>query len=71
VVKLAIGHRSDRTIVGFKIDRRLVGNRCSDMPIEAVVRSIELAICKPAVKRRIRLVQRLGKWLLPKQVLAR
>ena len=39
-----------------------------EVPVEAVIRSVELAVVEPFVERRVRFVERLGKGLLPQQL---
>ena len=42
-----------------------------EVPVEAVVRGVELAVVEPLEERRVRLVEDLGEGLVPQQLLAR
>ncbi len=61
----------DLAVIGFEDDRHLIGIAVLQVAIEAVVRGIELAVSKPAIERRLRLVEDLREWLMPGEVLAR
>ena len=59
VVELLVGDRRDLAVVGLEDDRDLVGLR-REVPVEAVVRRVQLAVVEPLEERRVRLVERLA-----------
>ena len=67
VIEILVADAGDRAVVGLEDDRDLVRLR-REVPVEAVVRRVELAVVEPFVERRVRFVERLGKGLLPQQL---
>src|SRR4030095_3055261 len=70
VIELLVGNSRDLAVVGLEDDRDLVRLR-REMPVETVVRRVELAVVEPLVERRPRFVERLGEGLLPQKFGAR
>ena len=52
-VELAIRHPSDRAVVGLEHDRGFVCVAVLEIAVEAVVRSVELAVLEPFVERSL------------------
>jgi hypothetical protein len=71
LVKIAIGDVRDLAIVGLENDGDLVRVAVLEIPVEAVVRDVQLAVREPLVVRRAAFVERLRERLSPCQVLAR
>ncbi len=69
-VQVAVADLGHLAVVGLENDRDLVGLRLQ-VPVEAVVGSVQLAVVEPAEERRFRLVERLREGLGPEQRLAR
>ncbi len=70
VVERLVGDLGDRAVVGLEDDRDLVGLR-RQVPVEAVVRGVQLAVVEPLEERRVGFVERLRERLVPQHVLAR
>jgi hypothetical protein len=70
-VQLFVGNVGHLAVVAFKDDGFFVFSGCAEVAVQAVVRSVELTVGKPFVKRGAGLVQRLGERLLPAQVFTR
>ena len=68
--QLLVGDARHGAVVGLEDDDGLVLGRGADVAVQAVGRSVEFTVGKPAVKRRIALVQCLGERLVPLQLLA-
>ncbi len=60
----------DSAIVGFKDDGGLVFDWGTHVPIQAIGAGVEMAVVKPAVKRRVGFVQGAGERLVPDQMVA-
>ena len=70
VIELLVGDLGHLAVVGLEDDRDLVRLRL-EVPVEAVVGGVQLAVVEPLVERRVRLVEHLREGLGPQQVLAR
>ncbi len=70
VIQLLVGDPRDLAVVGLEDDRDLVGLRL-EVPVEAVVGGVQLAVVEPLEERRVGLVEHFREWLVPEQVLAR
>ena len=70
MVELLVGDLRHLAVVGLEDDRGLVGLRLQ-VPVEAVVGGVQLAVVEPPVERRLRFVERLGEGLLPGEIFPR
>jgi hypothetical protein len=70
VVELAIRDLRDLAVVGLEDDRDLVALG-GEVPVEAVVGGVQLAVVEPLEERRVRLVEDLGEGLAPLELGAR
>ena len=70
VVELPVGDLRDLAVVRLENDGGLVALRLQ-VPVEAVVGSVELAIMEPLEERRVRFVENLGKGFVPERVFPR
>src|SRR6266487_1526068 len=70
VIELLIADLGHLAVVGLEHDRGLVRVPVFQVAVETVVRGVDLAVFEPLVERRIGLVERLGEWLVPKQLVA-
>jgi len=69
-VQFIVGDLADAAVVGLEDQRGLVAAR-GQMPVDAVVRNVELAVIEPFVERRLALVERAREWLVPSDFRAR
>ena len=70
-VQLLVSDVGHFAVIALENNGFLVFGGGAKVAVQAVVGGIELAVRKPLVKRRIGLIQRLGKRLFPDQVFAR
>jgi hypothetical protein len=69
-VQLPVADLGDLAVVRLEDDRDLFGLGL-EVPVEAVVRGVKLAVVEPAEERRLALVEDLAEGLGPQQRLAR
>jgi hypothetical protein len=69
--QFAVAHARDGAVVGLEHDGGLAALAGFDVPVQAVVRHVELAVGEPFVERRTAGVEGLRERLVPGQVLAR
>ncbi len=68
VVELLVGELRDLAVVRLENDGCLVALRLQ-VPVEAVVRRVQLAVAEPLEEGRVRLIEHLGERLVPEHVL--
>jgi hypothetical protein len=69
-MQVAVADLRHLAVIGLEDDRDLVALRLQ-MPVETVVRGVQLAIVEPAEERRLRLIEHFAEGLRPVQRLAR